>query len=33
LAEIVIRTYHESQRRPIYVVKELIGEDGTEATS
>jgi hypothetical protein len=25
LAEILVRTYHESQDRPIYVVKEMLG--------
>lgn len=27
LAEIMVRTYHESQRKPIYVIKEIIGEE------
>lgn len=27
LGEIMIRTYHESQRKPIYVIKEIIGEE------
>ncbi len=27
LGEIMIRTYHESQRKPIYVVREIVGED------
>ena len=27
LGEIMVRTYHESQRKPIYVIKEVIGED------
>ncbi|MGC9502450.1 glycosyltransferase family 2 protein [Baaleninema sp.] len=28
LAELVMRTYHESQKRPIYRVREVIGDDG-----
>jgi len=27
LGEIMVRTYHESQGKPIYVIKEIIGED------
>ena len=27
LGEIMVRTYHESQRKPIYVIKEIVGED------
>lgn len=27
LGEIMVRIYHESQRKPIYVIKEIIGED------
>ena len=30
LGEIMVRTYHESQRKPIYVVKETVGEDITK---
>ena len=26
LGEIMIRTYHESQRKPIYVIKEIVGD-------
>jgi glycosyltransferase involved in cell wall biosynthesis len=26
LGEIMVRTYHESQRKPIYVIKEIVGE-------
>lgn len=26
LGELMVRTYHESQRKPIYVVKEIVGE-------
>jgi len=28
LAEILVRTYHESQNRPTYVIKEILGEPG-----
>jgi glycosyltransferase involved in cell wall biosynthesis len=27
LGELMVRTYHESQRKPIYVIKEIVGED------
>lgn len=27
LAELVMRTYHESQKRPIYRVREVVGKD------
>jgi hypothetical protein len=27
LGEIMVRTYHESQRKPIYIIKEIVGED------
>jgi hypothetical protein len=27
LGEIMVRTYYESQRKPIYVIKETVGED------
>jgi hypothetical protein len=27
LGEIMVRTYHESQRKPIYIIKEVVGED------
>ncbi len=27
LSEIMVRTYHESQRKPIYFIKEIVGED------
>jgi len=27
LGEIMIRTYHESQRKPIYVIREVVGEE------
>ncbi len=27
LGEIMVRTYHESQRKPIYTIREIIGED------
>ena len=27
LGEIIVRTYHESQRKPIYTIREIIGED------
>ena len=27
VAEIVIRTYHESQQKPIYMVRDYLGDD------
>jgi glycosyltransferase involved in cell wall biosynthesis len=27
LGEIMVRTYYESQRKPIYIIKEIVGED------
>ena len=30
LGEIMVRTYHESQHKPIYTIKEIIGEDEIE---
>jgi glycosyltransferase involved in cell wall biosynthesis len=29
LGELVVRTYHESQRKPIYAVREVLGADGS----
>jgi hypothetical protein len=25
LGELIVRTYHESQKKPIYVIREIIG--------
>ncbi len=33
VAEIVVRTYHESQQKPIYMVREFLGDDLEEADS
>jgi len=27
LGEIMVRTYHESQRKPIYVIREIVGDE------
>jgi len=27
VAEIIVRTYHESQEKPIYTVREYLGDD------
>ena len=32
VAEIVVRTYHESQQKPIYMVREFLDAQGTQAT-
>lgn len=32
LAELVMRTYHESQQRPIYRVREVVGSSQLKAT-
>jgi len=29
LGELVVRTYHETQGKPIYVVREVLGTSGT----
>jgi hypothetical protein len=29
LAELGMRTYHESQKRPIYRIREVVGQAGT----
>jgi len=31
LAELLVRTYHESQNRPTYVIKEILESDRQEA--
>jgi hypothetical protein len=31
VAEIVVRTYHESQEKPIYMVREFLDVQGTQA--
>jgi hypothetical protein len=30
LGEIAIRTYHESQSKPTYVIREILGDGGLE---
>jgi hypothetical protein len=30
LAELLVRTYHESQNRPTYVIKEILESTGTD---
>jgi len=32
LGELVVRTYHESQRKPIYTVREVLGGEGPKST-